>query len=70
MDSQTRPLIGIAPYFVVSWKRIISLAEAIEKYGRGDIGATKPIKRWAQEIIAQCELIESLESGGKQNEKD
>ena len=53
-----KPPLGVAPCRVVAYARISALAEAIER----QLNDIKPdvslIKRWANEIENQCDLIE------------
>lgn len=53
-----KPSIGAVPYYIQAGQRIAQLGEAICAYSQED----RPdiIKKWAKEIILQCELIEKM----------
>jgi len=55
-----KPVLGIAPYYIVAEIRIKNLAQTILRQfeqGKPDL---KQIKRWAKEIELQCEVIDRL----------
>ena len=63
-----KPPLGVKPYFVSATDRIEELSKAIYDYSQ-ETSRTSLIKRWASEIILQCELIEKTqEMEKKQNE--
>lgn len=55
-----RPPIGAAPYYIVAVSRISSLAQAIDRFIGISNSDTELIKKWAKEIIVQCDLIDEL----------
>ena len=60
MKEVPKPPIGVMPYYMVAQNRVLSLAQAITRYALiSDMDADK-IKKWAEEIVAQCELMEKL----------
>lgn len=61
MSKSNKPPIGTVPYYLVAQSRISSLANAIDRYAMKTVGETRLIKKWANEIIAQCDLIEKLD---------
>ena len=54
-----KPPLGTAPYYCVAINRIDELSQAIYRYSQ-ELNSTGLIKRWASEIILQCELIERM----------
>jgi hypothetical protein len=53
-----RPPLGTPPYFIRAGVRICELGEAISKYSTtSQVGK---IKEWAEEIVLQCVLIETM----------
>lgn len=54
-----QPVLGVAPYYIVAEIRIKNLTGAIQRQfeQKPDL---KLIKKWAQEIVIQCEVIEKL----------
>ena len=60
MEKLSKPPIGIAPYYIIARSRISSLAQAIDRYAFETNTDTELIKKWADEIIAQCNLIDEL----------
>lgn len=60
-----KPPIGTAPSWIVAGKRMEALSAAIERYaGAGVvIRGTDTIRKWAKEIILQCDLVDSMEGG-------
>lgn len=51
-----KPPLGVKPYFIQAEERIKDLADAISRYvNRGDY---EIIKRWANEILMQCDIAE------------
>lgn len=57
----SKPPEGAKPYYIVAGNRIHELAEAIDRYSDTPKGNLSCIKKWAKEIIAQCDLIEKCE---------
>ena len=55
-----KPPLGTAPYYVAAQKRILSLAQAIDRYASVNKMDTGIIKKWAEEIVAQCDLMDKL----------
>lgn len=50
------PPLCVKPYFIQAEERIKDLADAISRYAnRGDY---ETIKRWANEILMQCNIAE------------
>jgi len=60
MSDYTRPPLGCAPSYIPAGKRIQDLAEAI--YRAGAYAELYPghIKKWAKEILRQCDIIEEF----------
>lgn len=59
-EYEGKPPLGIAPYYIIAQSRISSLAQAIDRYALEAKAETGVIKKWAKEIVAQCDLIETL----------
>ena len=57
-----KPPLGVAPFYIPAEARIKELAQAIESSAK--IGTTDCIMTWAQEIIEQCKLIETMRRAG------
>ena len=58
---EEKPPLGVKPYWIHSSERILDLCGAIERYTCYSIRIeTDFIKRWAKEIVEQCEIIERL----------
>lgn len=55
-------ILGCAPAYVESGRRIKDLADAIGRASGEAQGYSEYIKKWAQEIIAQCDIIENFAS--------
>ena len=53
--------IGTKPYYIAASDRIEELSQAINRYVYLP-HSTECIKKWAKEIIYQCELIEKLDA--------
>ncbi len=53
-----KPPLGVAPFYIPAEARIKELARAIDR--NAEVGVTECIAQWAQEIIEQCRLIETL----------
>ena len=60
-EVKEKPPTGICPYFVAGGYRIKDLAKAIERYAENPKWNLSTMRRWATEIIAQCDLIEKME---------
>ena len=55
-DKTIKPPLGVKPCFIQAEERIKDLADAISRYAnRGDY---EIIKRWANEILMQCDIAE------------
>lgn len=57
-EYEGKPPLGIAPYYIIAQSRISSLAQAIDRYALEAKAETGVIKKWAKEIVAQCDLVE------------
>lgn len=60
-----KPAIGVKPCFVASEMRIMELVKGIERQLDSGSPNHKLIKRWASEIVGQCDLIEADKEWGK-----
>lgn len=53
--------LGCRPYYIAASDRIEELATAIHRQATTQCNVTL-IKKWADEIVAQCELMEKLQN--------
>ena len=60
MSDYTRPPLGCAPSYIPAGKRIQDLAEAIYRAGACAEHYPGHIKKWAKEILRQCDIIEEF----------
>ena len=58
MEEQSKSPVGTRPFYIPAEKRIKELAKAI--LDSADTGVTECLRLWAQEIEAQCDLIEHM----------
>ena len=59
-EIKEKPALGVEPAWLHAWSRIADLVDAIERqYYSQDMDAA-PVKKWAREIILQCEIIEKF----------
>lgn len=58
MSEVTKPPLGAKPAAICAWSRIGELAAAIERNYQAANGNVWLCKQWAQEIVAQCEIIQ------------
>lgn len=63
-----KPPLGARPYYIMAINRIDELSKAIYDYSQ-ETDKTDCIKKWASEIILQCELIEAMRKVEKENER-
>lgn len=68
MTQKEKPPIGVAPAWLVAWKRIGELAAAIERQYQSENGDPKLVEEWANEISWQAAMIEAIGYGGAENE--
>lgn len=54
---QSKPPLGVKPYWMVSWSRISDLVEAIERQYEDASGNAKLVELWAREIVLQCQIL-------------
>ena len=60
-DTIKKPPVGAKPASIWAGERICELAGAIDRYANDDVKGNRiTIKRWAEEIIAQVEIIEKF----------
>lgn len=64
-----KPPLGARPYYIMAIDRIDELSKAIYDYSQ-ETSKTDLIKKWASEIILQCELIEAMRKVEKENCND
>lgn len=57
---QSKPPLGVKPYWMVAWSRISDLAEAIERQYEDESGNAGLVQLWAWEIILQCQILKQL----------
>ena len=57
--AETTP-IGVKPYYVATSERIYELSKAINNYST--TADTDKMRRWAEEIILQCDMVKKLRS--------
>ena len=62
MNLYDKPLLGCAPSYIPASERIQNLAEAIYRFGSMAEQYPGHIKKWAKEIIFQCDIIEEFYS--------
>lgn len=62
MNLYDKPLLGCAPSYIPACERIQNLAEAIYRFGATAEHYPGRIKKWAREIIFQCDIIEEFYS--------
>ena len=60
MMDYDKPPLGCAPSYIPASERIQNLAEAIYRHGAFAEHNTGHIKKWAREIIVQCDIIEEF----------
>lgn len=54
--STDKPPLGVKPCYIQSSERIKDLAEAISRYA--DRGDYQVLRKWAKEILMQCDVAE------------
>ena len=52
--------IGVTPYWIEAGNRIVDLSEAIIRYSENVKKNYRYIRKWAEEIVQQCDLVEYL----------
>ena len=57
---QSKPPLGVKPYWLVAWNRISDLTEAIERQYEDENGNTELVELWAKEIVLQCQILKQL----------
>ena len=57
---QSKPPLGVKPYWMVAWSRISDLAEAIERQYEDESGNAGLVQLWAWEIVLQCQILNRL----------
>lgn len=57
---QSKPPLGVKPYWMVAWSRISDLAEAIERQYEDESGNAGLVQLWAWEIVLQCQILKQL----------
>ena len=58
---EKKPPLGARPAYVAAGERVHELAEAIVR-NSGDVQLnTSLIKKWAGEIMAQCEIVDQID---------
>ena len=60
-SNDKKPPLGAKPYYIASGDRIHELAEAINRHAGSPNRNLDYMRKWAREIIAQCDLIEKME---------
>ena len=58
--SKNKPPLGAKNYFIVAGSRISELAKAIDNYSSNITTQTNIIRKWAEEIVEQCNMVEYL----------
>ena len=61
-SNDKKPPLGARPYYIASGDRIHELAEAISRHAGSPNRNLDSMRKWAMEIIAQCDLIEKMEA--------
>ena len=60
MDTIKKPALGAKPAHIVAWDRISELTKAIgRQFNEGEMN-TELVKKWAREIIMQCNIIDEF----------
>ena len=57
VNQQSKPPLGVKPYWMVAWSRISDLAEAIERQYEDANGNAELVELWAREIVLQCQIL-------------
>lgn len=57
---QSKPPLGVKPYWMVAWSRISDLIEAIERQYEDANGNAELVELWAREIILQCQILKQI----------
>lgn len=67
-----KPPLGAKPYYITAICRIAELSKAIHSFYdySQELDRINYIKKWASEIILQCELIERMQEVEKGNDHD
>ena len=60
MSEYDKPPLGCAPSYVPASKRIQDLATAIYNHGYSAELNVGHIRKWAKEILRQCDIIEEF----------
>lgn len=69
MNQQSKPPLGVKPYWMVAWSRISDLTEAIERQYENANGNTELVELWAKEIILQCRILNQLKEERERDER-
>ncbi len=56
INNSAKPLLGAKPCYIQADERIKDLSEAISRYA--GTGNYKTIRKWAKEILMQCDIAE------------
>lgn len=63
---QSKPPLGVKPYWMVAWSRISDLAEAIERQYEDANGNAELVELWAREIVLQCQILNRLKESNNE----
>jgi hypothetical protein len=55
-----KPLLGCCTYDIVTSSRILELSQAINRYSDYADKNTDLIRKWAKEIILQCDFLDKM----------
>lgn len=57
---EKKPPLGCPPYWVAAGDRIKEISDAIGRYSGNINSKYSTIRKWAEEIIQQCDIVEYL----------
>lgn len=63
---QSKPPLGVKPYWMVAWSRISDLIEAIEGQYEDASGNAELVELWAREIVLQCQILNRLKESNNE----
>lgn len=66
---QSKPPLGVKPYWMVALSRISDLVEAIEWQYEDENGNTELVELWTREIILQCHILNQLKEERERDER-
>lgn len=62
MSENKKPPLGARPAWMVAWQRIGELSEAIVREYETSQSNIKYVRKWAEEIRMQCDIIDKVET--------